>query len=159
MIECSNKNGSGKTSKFIKTTKSNSPTGDSGATQLPNIVNAFMYNETSSNNNGEDVFCSSERTDIIHISKITFYYNGFSTSNEYLRRMGRFRIQILKNGAWEKIYTIEKNTDFTTLSTDYILLNLDITQDNYGIKLFYDQKESAHADMCFSNIMITHSIY
>ena len=54
---------------------------------------------------------------------------------------------------------LKKNTDFTTLSTDWILLNLDINQDNYGIKLFYDQIESAHADLCFSNIMITHSIY
>ena len=60
---------------------------------------------------------------------------------------------------WETIYTFEKNTELTELSTDWILLNLDITEDNYGIKLFYDQIESAHADMCFSNIMITHSIY
>ena len=99
-----------------------------------------MYIETSSNNKGENVFCSWERTDLIHISNITFYYNRFSTSKS-LRRMGRFRIQILKNNAWETIYTIEKNTDFTELSTDWVLLNLDITDDNYGIKLFYDQIE------------------
>ena len=39
----------------------------------------------------------------IHISNITFYYNRFSTSNESLRNMGRFRIQILKNNNWETI--------------------------------------------------------
>ena len=50
-------------------------------------------------------------------------------------------------------------TQLSVLSTDWVLLNLDITDDNYGIKLFYDQIESAHADMCFSNIMITHSIF
>ena len=32
--------------------------------------------------------------------------------------------------------TIEKNTNFTELSTEWVLLNLDITDDNYGIKLF-----------------------
>ena len=73
--------------------------------------------------------------------------------------MGRFRIQILKNNSWETIYTIEKNTELSELSTDWILLNFDITDDNYGIKLIYDEIESAHADMCFSNIMITHSIF
>ena len=26
-------------------------------------------------------------------------------------------------------------------------------------KLIYDEIENAHADMCFSNIMITHSIF
>ena len=51
-----------------------------------------------------------------------------------------------------------KNTNYSVNSTDWELLNLDITQSNYGIKLRYDQIESAHADMCFSNIMITHSI-
>ena len=53
----------------------------------------------------------------------------------------------------------KKNTNFSELSTDWTLLNLEITKDNYGIKLFYDQIESAHGDMCFSNIMITHSIF
>ena len=38
-----------------------------------------MYIETSSNNHGhERVFVSWERTDIIQISNITFYYNRFS---------------------------------------------------------------------------------
>ena len=49
--------------------------------------------------------------------------------------MGRFRIQLLRNGVWEDFYTIEKNTNFSELSTDWTLLNLDITKDNYGIKL------------------------
>ena len=160
LIECLDKKDSGKISNFIKTTRTSSPTGDSGSTTLPPIGNSFMYIETSSNNNGDDrIFCSWERTDLIHISNITFYYNRFTTSVESSRRMGRFRIQILKNNAWETIYTIEKNTELTELSTDWVLLNLDITDDNYGIKLIYDQIESAHADMCFSNIMITHSIF
>ena len=43
-----------------------------------------MYIETSGNNNGENVFCSFERTDLIHISNITFYYNRFTTSSTNL---------------------------------------------------------------------------
>ena len=63
----------------------------------------------------------------------------FQSSIESSRRMGRFRIQLLRNGVWEEFYTIEKNTNFSELSTDWTLLNLDITKDNYGIKLIYDQ--------------------
>ena len=65
---CNVKNNNGKISNFIKTTKTNSPTGDSGATSLPPIGNSFMYIETSSNNSGSDGnFVSFERTDIIQI--------------------------------------------------------------------------------------------
>ena len=51
---------------------------DSGATSLPHIGTAFMYIETSLNNNSENVFVSFGRTDNIQITNITFYYNGFS---------------------------------------------------------------------------------
>ena len=49
-IECNNKNGDGKINDFIKSTKTNSPTGNSGATSIPPIGDSFMYIETSSNN-------------------------------------------------------------------------------------------------------------
>ena len=95
-IICNDKNHEGKIQNFIKSTKTNSPTGDSGATILPPIGNSFMYIETSSSNHGHNrVFFSWERTDIIQITNITFYYNRFSTSDSNLRAMGRFRIQLL----------------------------------------------------------------
>ena len=72
-IKCINKNNQSRISDFIKSTKTNSPTGFSGATSLSPIGNAFMYIETSSNNHGSNVFVSWERTDIIQISNITFY--------------------------------------------------------------------------------------
>ena len=119
-----------------------------------------MYIETSSNNKGNNVFVSFERTDIIQISNITFYYNRFTSTDDSLKAMGRFRIQLLlEDNTWSTIYTIEKNTNYSVSSTDWELLNLDITQSNYGIKLIYDQIDTAHADMCFSNISITHSVY
>ena len=79
-----------------RSTKTNSPTGNSGAISLPPVGSTFMYIETSSNNNGEKVFVSFERTDIIQITKITIYYNRFSilTSPDH-KSMSRFRIQLL----------------------------------------------------------------
>ena len=77
VIKCNDKNGNGKISSFIKLTKTNSPTNDSGATSLSAIGDSFMYIETSSNNIGDKVFCSFNRTDIIQLSNIMFYYNSF----------------------------------------------------------------------------------
>ena len=71
-----------------------------------------MYIDTSSNNQGNNVFVSWERTDIIQITNITFYYNRFSIlTNDSLKSMGRFRIQlVLDNNTWTTQYTIAKNT-------------------------------------------------
>ena len=52
-----------------------------------------------------------------------------------------------------------KNTSYSDSSTEWSLLNLDFTQANYRVKLIYDQIDKPHADMCFSNIFITHSVY
>ena len=120
-----------------------------------------MYIETSSGNHGNIVFCSFERTDIIQITNITFYYNRFSIlTNNSLKAMGRFRIQLLvEDSTWRTQNTIAKNSQYSNTSTEWTLLNLDFTIENYGIKLIYDQIDNAHADMCFSIITITHSVY
>ena len=74
--------------------------------------------------------------------------------------MGRFRIQLLlENDIWTTQYTINKTTQYSATSNEWTLLNLDFTEENYGIKLIYDQIDSPHADMCFSNLTITHSVY
>ena len=109
-----------------------------------------MYIETSSNNHGDDkVFVSWERTDIFQITNITFYYNTFSIlTNDSLNSMGRFRIQLLvEDDIWMTQYTIAKNSQNSTSSTEWTFLNLDFTIENYGIKLIYDQIETTHADM------------
>ena len=155
-IIANEKNNNGKISNFIRSTKTNSPTGDSGATSLPPIGNSFMYIETSSNNNGNNVFVSFERKDY----KISFFYNRYSSSNQNLRAMGRFRIQfLLEDNTWSTRYNIRKNDRYSDSITDWTLVNLNFTIENYGIKLIYDQIDTAHADMCFSNITITHSVY
>ena len=120
-----------------------------------------MYIETSSNNHGSNVFVSWERTDIIQISNITLYFKRFSIlTNDNLKNMGRFRIQLLlDDNTWSTQYTIAKNTQYSNSETEWKILNLDFTTENYGIKLILDQIDTAHSDMCFSNITITHSVY
>ena len=118
-----------------------------------------MYIETSGNNFGANIFCSWERVDIIQISNITFYCNRFSIQGDF-RAMGRFRIQILtKDNIWLTKFNINKDEEFSTLSSDWTKLSLNFTDENFGVKFIYDQIDSAHADMCFSNITITHSPY
>ena len=160
-IKCNNKNNVSKVGDFIKSTKTHSPTGYSGATSLSPIGNSFMYIETSSNNHGNKVFVSFERTDIIQISNITFYYNRFSIlTNDSKKSMGRFRIQLLlEDNTWSTRYNIPKNDRYSDSSTQWTLVNLNFTIENYGIRLIYDQIDTPQADMCISNITITHSVY
>ena len=144
-----------------KSSKTNSPTGYSGATSLPPIGNSFMYIETSSNNHGhERVFVSFDRTDIIQINIITFYYNRFSSlTNDSKKSMGGFRIQLLlEDNTWSTRYNVPKNDRYSNSSTQWTLVNLIFTVENYGILLIYDQMDTPHAEMCFSNITI-HILY
>ena len=98
----------GEITNFVKTTRPNSPTSQSGANRLPPIGKAFMYIETSGNNHGSGVFVRFERTDIIQITNITFCYNRFSIlTNDSLKSMGRFRIQLLlEDNTWSTRYNI-----------------------------------------------------
>ena len=73
--------------------------------------------------------------------------------------MGRFRIQFLfEDNTWNTRYIIPKNDRYSKSSTDWTFLKLKFTIEIYGFKLTYDQIDTAHADMCFSNITITHSV-
>ena len=161
VIKCNDKNNNGKMQNFIKSTKTNSPIVCSGAISLPPICNSFMYIETSTNNHGNNVFLSWERTDIIQTSDITLYYNRFSNlTNDSLKSMGRFRIQlILLVITWTTIYKIPKKDQSSDLPTDWTKLSLNFTVKNYDTKLTYDEISTTHSDMCFSNNILTHSVY
>ena len=164
-IICNNRFNEVLPSDFIKSTKTTSPTHQTGASVIAPVGASYMYIKTSSNNHNivnDSVLVSFERTDIINIRNITFYYNRFSTSIPDKRNMGKFEVQLLRgNSQWESEYSMDKNTIFSTLSTDWILFNLNIlsSQPNYGNKLVYSGINTAHADMCFSDINITHSIF
>ena len=137
-IKCNDRNNQGKIQNFIRSTRTNSPTGNAGAIVSPLIGDSFMYKETSGNNFGPNIHCSWERIDLIQISNITFYYNRVSIQGD-LRAMGRFRIQILtKENVWLTKFNIPKNEQFSTLATDWTILSLNITEENYGVKFIYD---------------------
>ena len=159
-MKCNDKNNKGKIQNFIKSTKTNSPTGYFVATSLPSIGNSFMYLERSSNNHGNNVFVSFERTDIFQISIISFYYNRFSIlTNDSLKSMRRFRTQfIVGDNTWSTRYNILKNDRYSGSSTNWTKLSLKFIVGNYGIRIRYNKIDTTHADMCFSNITITHSI-
>ena len=72
-IKCNDKNNNGNIHTFIRSTKTNSPTSFSGATIKPPVGDSFIHIETSSNNHGNNVFVSLERTDINQISNISFH--------------------------------------------------------------------------------------
>ena len=146
---------------FIKATKTNSPTRYSCPTSLPPIANSFMYIETSSNNHGDNVFVRFERTDIFQSSNITFYYNRISIlTNDSLKSMDRFRIQLLlEDNTWSTRYNMAKNDRYSISSTEWTKLGLNFTVERNGIKLIYNETDSVHANMSFSNIIVTHSVY
>ena len=73
-------NNKSKRQNFIKSTKTNSPTGHSRGLLLPPKEDSFMYIDTSQSNSGnKKVFDSVEKTDNIQINQIIFYYNRFPT--------------------------------------------------------------------------------
>ena len=128
---------------------------------MPLVGDSFKYIEISSYNSGNIVFVKWERTDVIQITIITFYYNSFSIlTNDSLKSMGRFRIQlILETNTWSTQNTIPTNDQYCNSSTEWTLSDLDFTIENYGIKIIYDQLDTAHADICCSNITTTLSVY
>ena len=126
VLKCTKKNYNAKIKTFLKSTTSTSPTTESGANSLPPIGGRFMYVESSGNNYGANhILVSWERTDIIHFSKIKFYYIQFSTSDPTLRDLGRFRIQLLlEDISWSTIYNKNKNSHYSNGSTVLFKKNL-----------------------------------
>ena len=74
--------------------------------------------------------------------------------------MGRFRIQLLlEDNTWSTRYNIPKNDRYSDSSTHWTKLRLFFIESIHGIKLLFDQIDTPHADMCFSETTITHSVY
>ena len=137
-IKCNNKNIDSKSENFIKSTITKTLTGHSAATSLPPIRHSFMYIETSSNYYGHvKNFVSFERTNIIKISHITFFYNRSSFLHRVsIKSMVKFWIHILlEDNPWSTQYNIPKNDRYSDSSTDWTLVNLRFTVEKYVIKL------------------------
>ena len=64
--------------------------------------------------------------------------------------MGRFRNELLlEDNTWSTRYYMPKNDQFSDSSTDWTLVNLNFTEEKYGINLIYDKMDTPHADRCF----------
>ena len=60
--------------------------------------------------------------------------------------MGRFRIQLLlEDNTWSTRYNISKNDQYSDTSTEWTLVSLNFTEQNYGNKLIYDQIDTPHS--------------
>ena len=140
----------------MKSSRTNTATPKTGATNLPTISDSFWYVEGGANNGGQNIFCSSERTDIIQISYVGFHFNCSSSGSS--KSMCCFRNQLLLgDDKWSILFKIPKKDSDS--STQWILPGVNFMKKNYGIKLVYDEIDSSVADMSFSNISITHSVY
>ena len=74
--------------------------------------------------------------------------------------MRQFRIQlILEDSTWSTRCNIPNNDRYSNLSIDWTIVSLNFTLQNFGIKLIYDQTDTAHPDMCFGYITTTNSVY
>ena len=96
----------------------------------------------------------------MQLTNLTFSNNRFSTLiNDSLKSMGRFRTQLLLDNTWSTIYNIPKNDRYSDTSTDRTIVSLNFPEENYGIQIIYDERDTPHADKCFSNFIITLSIF
>ena len=122
---------------FLKSTITSSSTSESGATSSPTSGSAFMYIGTKSDNHGnERVFVSWERTHIFQITNITFDYNRFSIlTNDSIKSMGRSRIRLLsEDNTCSTLYNIPKNDRYSKSSTQWTLVGVNCTVENYAYK-------------------------
>ena len=83
-----------------------------------------------------------------------FFYNRYSVfTNDLKKLMGTFILQLLlEDNTWSTRYNIPKKDGYNNSSTQSLKLRLNFTVEKFGIKLLYDQIDTPHADMCFSNI-------
>ena len=77
IIKCADKKNDGKIQKFIKSSKRNTATPNTGSTTLHPIGESFTFVETTGDNYSRNDFVGFQRTDVIQISKISYYCNRF----------------------------------------------------------------------------------
>ena len=74
--------------------------------------------------------------------------------------MGRFRFQLLlSDNTSSSRYSMPKNDQYSDLATQWTLVSVNLNIKKCGSQLIYDQIDTHHADMCFSIISKTLSVY
>ena len=74
--------------------------------------------------------------------------------------MGSFEIELLfSDNTWSTRYKkIPKDDSYSDPSTQWTMVSLNFNSENNENNSIYDQIETPHSDMCFSNITIPHSV-
>ena len=125
-ILCSDRKGSGKIAKLVRSAKSSTISPNSRAATVPIVKSSFLYKETSSSNYGQHVFCSVELRDVFGKNNMSFYFNRFSGGS--CKTIGRFRIHLLSSDiTWSTPCNIPKNDRYRKSSTDWTLVSLIFT--------------------------------
>ena len=57
------------------------------------------------------------------------------------------------------MYNIPKIDQYSDTSTQWTLVSLNFTVENYGVRLIYVEIDTPHADICLSNNTKPHSLY
>ena len=156
--KCSDKNGSGKTQNFLRSTETSPRQGKSGTTSQPPIGSLFMDLEPGAIIYEPKVYFSFQRTDMIDISNISFNHNRYSTGSSN-QSMGRIRLQLLlDDNTWSNRYNIPNYDRYSNSSTQMTLFSLIFNIEIFGIKLFYNEIDTALADLCSSIKTLTQSV-
>ena len=131
-IICNDKNNTSQIGNFVKSRKTSSETDHSGGTTKTFFGDAFLYIETSSNNNTASAYVILESTDVIQITNFSFYYNRYSIlTNDSLKSMARFRVQLLlSDNTWSTNYQLSKNSIYSSSSTEREFVKIDFTEPN-----------------------------
>ena len=94
------------------------------------------------------------RFDIHNIIKIQIIINRYSLDNI----MGEFSVFYKNiNDEWIELYKIEENSNINTIN-EWETITLSISENNYGLKIRHDKKNSSNQMCSISKITLTHTI-
>ena len=99
-------------------------------------------------------YCEISRFDIHHIIKIQIIINCCSLDNI----MGEFSIFYKNsNNEWIELYKTEENTNITNID-EWDTITISISENNYGLKIRQNKKNSYNQICSMSKITLTHTI-
>ena len=132
---------------FFKASDSITGSNGTGPETLPPIGDYYAYIEASTPNNGVDKYAHITYTKHENITKVKFWYhrNGIN--------MCRFRLQYQTlDDQWKDkiIFPAKEQSD------GWELLEETISEDNKGIRFYFDEILGYESDMAFSNITISY---
>ena len=101
-----------------------------------------------------DKYVEISRYDIHNIIKVELIINRYSLDNI----IGEFSVFYKNsNNEWTELYKIEENTNINAID-EWETISLSISENNYGIKIRHNKKNSSNQICSISKITVTHTI-